>query len=142
MFLNRAVQIKDEKFEDLINVMIKKLKPMELVEIFSDVKDLWNEKDDTKQLQNKFDTSAQNQQQAHHHGYLKPMTRAGSRNLLKTFGMERANSTNSKISDNQYARYNHMQIVESNSYHDITQTFKDTLVDNFTTTQQELDQFI
>jgi len=54
MFLNRAVNLKDEKFEDLINVMTKKLKPMELVEIFAEVKELWNQNDDTKQLTNPF----------------------------------------------------------------------------------------
>jgi hypothetical protein len=52
MFLNRAVGLKDEKFADLVEVMAKKLKPKELIEIFSEVRGLWNEKDDTKQLPN------------------------------------------------------------------------------------------
>lgn len=43
MFLNRAVNLKDDKFTDLVEVMTKKLKPKDLVEIFTEVRELWND---------------------------------------------------------------------------------------------------
>lgn len=48
MFLNKSVKLKDDKFVALVECMAKKLKPKDLIEVFSEVKDLWNEKDEFK----------------------------------------------------------------------------------------------
>lgn len=55
MFLNRAVNLKDDKFTDLIEIMTSKLKPKDLIEIFTEVRELWNERDEDKQLPNQFE---------------------------------------------------------------------------------------
>ena len=54
MFLNRAVKLKDAKFTDLVESMAKKLKAKDLSEVFSEVKNLWNETDDFRQLPEQF----------------------------------------------------------------------------------------
>jgi len=133
MFLNRAVNLKDDKFADMVEIMARKLKPKDLIEIFTEVRELWNEKDENKQLPNQFDVGFASQIQPQNQPYLKPLTRAGSRNLLKNLGLEKVNSENSKISDNQYNKYESMQIAESSAFHEISSTFKNTLVENFTT---------
>ena len=48
MFLNRAVNLKDDKFNDLIEIMARKLKPKDLIEIFTEVRESWNELDQNK----------------------------------------------------------------------------------------------
>jgi len=42
LFLNAAVKIKDQKFEQLVDILTKKLKPKDLLEIKQEVKDAWN----------------------------------------------------------------------------------------------------
>ena len=54
MFLNRAVKLKDAKFTDLVECMAKKLKAKDLSEVFSEVKNLWNDSDNHRQLPDQF----------------------------------------------------------------------------------------
>lgn len=103
MFLNRAVQIKDAKFQHLIDVLVNKLKPRELIEVFTDVRYGWNQADQDKQLPNEFDMSLNSAK-------TRPiMTRAVSRSLQKQYGMmQKIDSGTSKISANEYAVYNNL----------------------------------
>lgn len=38
MFLNRQVKLKDDKFMHIIDILAKKLKPKDLIEVFTDVR--------------------------------------------------------------------------------------------------------
>lgn len=137
MFLHRAVKQKDEKMEALIKNLATMLSPFDLIKLHNNMQGPWQLEETSIGQINYHQMGQPDQSKLAQRG----MIRQTSRQLVKRSSSSSKSRYFTGQKPSKFQKKSDQDTVSEKSINSIAANFEKSMISNFVTTQEELDQF-